>query len=154
MAQRSIQCPSCGTRYAGRHQLATGLNGKSCSNCGTQIFAHLYHQTSSSTANSIMSTQHMKPGKKGMAGPGIYFATNPYPTNRKAQQKGPILQADVYLGKLKNVGYGGNKSLNGKQLAQQRYNSVHIPRNGGWYGAEKVVYNSNQVSHIRRWPYQ
>eukprot|EP01084_Bolivina_argentea_P156408 272584_1 len=146
-----IRCSNCGASYSGKHQLATGLMGKYCSNCDQQIYMHGYHQTSSSAADSITSSQHMKCGKKGMAGPGIYMATNPYATNRKAIQKGPVLQADIYLGKTKTISKNGNSSLNGQKVSQQGYNSVHIPRNGGFYGAEYVVYDSNQVSSIRRW---
>eukprot|EP00483_Globobulimina_turgida_P000985 UN00987 len=151
MAQQRIQCSNCGAKYSGKHQLATGLKGKYCSNCDQQMYAHLYHQTSHDAVNAITSSQHMKPGKKGMAGPGIYFATNPYATNRKAQQHGPVLQADVALGKTKTISNNGNKSLNGHKVNQQGYNSVHIPRKGGFWGAEYVAYNSNQVSSVRRW---
>ena len=146
-----IQCPNCGTTYSGRHQLATGLFGKYCGNCDHQIFAHLYHQTSKDAADKITSSQHMKSGTGGMAGPGKYFATNPYATDRKARKHGATLQADVYLGKSKTISSNGDKTLNGNKVSQQGYDSVHIPRKGGFWGAEHVVYNSNQVSNIRRW---
>eukprot|EP01083_Nonionella_stella_P027895 76818_1 len=147
----TIQCPSCGTKYAGRHQLATGLQGKYCGNCNTKIFSHLFHQTSQSAASAITSSQTMKPGKKGMAGPGIYFATNPYATDRKAQQHGAMLRADVYLGNELTVNKNGNSSLNGRKVANKGYDSVHIPRNGGFWGAEHVVYDTKQVSNIKPW---
>ena len=146
-----IECPNCGAKYLGRHQLATGLLGKYCSSCDHKIFSHLYHQTSSSAADSIVKSQQFKAGSGGMAGPGMYFATNPYSTNRKAQQHGAILKADVYLGKSKTISSNGDKSLNGQKVSQQGYNSVHIPRPGGFWGAEHVVYNSNQISNVRRW---
>ena len=38
----------------------------------------LYHQTSKSNAKSILNSQEMIPGKRGMAGPGIYFAGTKY----------------------------------------------------------------------------
>merc|ERR1712147_13738 len=34
----------------------------------------LFHQTDEKTASIILSTQEMKPGSKGLAGGGIYFA--------------------------------------------------------------------------------
>ena len=146
-----IQCPNCGASYAGRHQLATGIQGKYCSSCDTKIFSHLFHQTSSSSADAITSSQHFKSGSGGMAGPGIYFATNPYATDRKAHQHGSILQADVYLGKTKTISSNGDKTLNGQKVSQQGYDSVQIPRKGGFWGKEYVVYDGNQVSNIKRW---
>eukprot|EP01083_Nonionella_stella_P174854 607213_1 len=113
-----IRCYNCGASYSGKHQLATGLMGKYCSNCGQQIYMHAYHQTSA--ADSITSSQYMKCDKKGMAGPGIYMATNPYATNRKAIQKGTVLQADIYLGKKKTISKNGNSSVNVQKVAQQR----------------------------------
>ena len=60
----------------------------------------LYHQTSLSVANSIVSSQLMMRGNEGLAASGIYFAKTAADTDRKAHEKGVILQATVLLGGL------------------------------------------------------
>lgn len=50
----------------------------------------LYHQTSFDSADKILETNTMLPGKNGLAGGGIYFADNPYDTNRKTLHHGVI----------------------------------------------------------------
>ena len=46
----------------------------------------LYHQTDHPTARIILETQEMKPGSRGRAGGGIYFATTPELTGHKAHK--------------------------------------------------------------------
>ena len=62
-------------------------------NAGTK----LYHQTDLPTAKIILE---MKPGSRGLAGGGIYFATTPELTGHKAHKKGVILEVTVDLGRI------------------------------------------------------
>ena len=104
----------------------------------------LYHQTSQSAANAIISSQKMVCGTTGLAGGGIYFALSADDTNHKAKHKGVILQADVYLGNSKKIQSNGEQ-INVLELYQSGYASILIPRNGSEY----VVYNSLQVKNIK-----
>ena len=148
MSQARIKCPHCNATYNGKHQMSIGLNGKYCSDCGGLIYAHGYHQTSNDAANSILSSQYMRKGNGGIVGAGIYFATNPDATQRKAHQHGSILQADIKLGKTKIV-KGSDLTLNKDKLNKQGYQSVKVLRKGGFWGNELVAYDSTQVSSIK-----
>ena len=146
--ESSYKCPQCGTRYASKFQMSRGLGGYYCSDCNCRIIGELYHQTSPNAANNIVSSQTMKPGTKGLAGGGIYFAQTPYETNHKAHQKGTILKAQVDLGQQKYIGPNGDKYMNGNKLNNQGYDSVRIGRPGG---TEHVVYDSNKVKYVTKW---
>ena len=148
MAQAGYKCPQCGSRYQSKFQMSRGLGGYYCSSCNYRFIAELYHQTSTTAANSIVSSQTMKPGSKGLAGGGIYFAETPYATNHKAHQKGSILKAQVDLGKQKHLGYNGDKYMNNQTLTKQGYDSVRIARPGG---TEHVVYQSGKVKSVSKW---
>ena len=107
----------------------------------------LYHQTKAEYAKNIVSSQKMMRGKpECIAGSGIYFATNPSDTNHKAHNRGVILVAEVKVGKVKTIGKEGDKSLTFTSLLNQGFDSVLVPRDGGY---EYVVYNSDQVSKIK-----
>eukprot|EP00483_Globobulimina_turgida_P001476 UN01478 len=115
---------SCGASYSSKFQMARSINGYACGDCGHVFIRELYHQTSQQSANAILSSQTMRPGKKGIVGGGIYGATNPLDTNHKTHHHGPILKYQVE-------------------------NSVRVAYN--LRGPEYVAYNSNQVKNIRPW---
>lgn len=109
---------------------------------------NLYHQTNFISAYIICKNQKMIRGKSGWAGGGIYFAATDVETNKKAQQRGVILQARVRLGNELHV--SGNESNLKKthftQLEKDGYDSVRIDSKSGY---EYVVYNHDQVSNIK-----
>jgi hypothetical protein len=104
----------------------------------------LYHQTSEEGARSILRSQEFHLGPNGLAGPGIYFTDNPGDTHRKARKHGAILQADVFLGRVKHIPAGGDRSITLENLLADGYDSVEIPRNG----VEYVVYCHDQAINI------
>ena len=91
----------------------------------------------------------MKPGKKGLAGSGIYFATNEQFTAHKAQSHGVILKAYVRLGKILTLEAEGDKGMTPDKLKREGYNSVCIARKVS-SGQEYVVYDPDQVLFIER----
>jgi len=110
----------------------------------------LYHQTSYIAAGKILISQKMIRGTNGLAGGGIYFATNKKDTYHKARQTGVILKCEVRLGNIKTVhpGFVNMNSISNEcylKLLWEGYDSVLIPRSGG---DEFVVYNSDQVVKI------
>jgi len=106
----------------------------------------LYHQTSRENAKKILNKNTMYPGNFGLAGGGIYFATTIEDTNHKAHSKGVVLECQVALGNCKTLGMLGEHQLNVKQLYQDGYHSVLIPRSGDEY----VVYSPSQVLKITK----
>eukprot|EP00039_Didymoeca_costata_P000177 m.44472 g.44472 ORF g.44472 m.44472 type:complete len:259 (+) comp10099_c0_seq1:169-945(+) len=107
----------------------------------------LYHQTSREIANKIIKTQEMKPGTKGLAGGGIYFALTPEDTDGKAHNRGPILKCTVKLGNVKKLGANGDSGMNFEKLFNGDggpFDSVFIRRDR----PERVVYMSDQVIKI------
>jgi len=110
---------------------------------GTQ----LYHQTDEATAEIILKTQEMKPGKKGLAGGGIYFATTEELTGHKALHKGVILRAYVRLGRIKTLDHDGDTRMTLAKLRSEGFDSVCIARKVS-SGHEYVVYDPAQVLYI------
>lgn len=108
----------------------------------------LYHQTSRSAADNIMREQRFARGDSGLAGGGIYFAESPDETEAKAHQHGPVLAADVSLGRIKHI-HGGDSSITYSSLQSEGYDSVCIL--GRSSGKEYVVYNYGQVNNIREY---
>lgn len=106
----------------------------------------LYHQTSKQNAKSILKSGCMYPGVSGLAGGGVYFATNPKDTNHKAINKGVILECEVALGRVKTISPNGS-DIKPKQLYNDGYQSVLIPRSGG---LEYVVYNHEHIISIKK----
>ena len=111
-------------------------------NAGTK----LYHQTDLPTAKIILETQEMKPGSRGLAGGGIYFATTPELTGHKAHKKGVILEVTVDLGKIHTL-VGGDPSITLQKLRSKGFDSVCIARAVS-SGQEYVVYDPRQVLRI------
>jgi hypothetical protein len=92
----------------------------------------LYHCTSEQNAQSIEQSG-FQPGSRGIAGGGIYFAETPADAVRKAHNKGPVLKCRVKLGKMLDVGHGGDSSLDLSAIKKQGCDSVRIPRSGTEY---------------------
>lgn len=115
------------------------------------LVSRMYHQTDAATAKHILNTQTMLPGIKGLAGAGIYFATDPGLTGHKARKKGVILECTVNIGNFKTLGKEGDKGMTRERLRAEGYDSVRIQR-GLDSGQEYVVYESWRVSDIDIYP--
>lgn len=109
----------------------------------------LYHQTDAATARIILQRQEMKPGTKGLAGGGIYFATTAASTSHKAVKQGIILQAYVSLGKILTLEADGDKLMTPEKLNGMHYDSVCIARKVS-SGHEYVVYDPKRVLLIEK----
>jgi len=128
------------------HQAAPNKQEKSfAKKFGTALF----HQTDSATAEIILRTQEMKPGRQGLAGGGIYFATTKELTSHKAHAHGTILKAYVSLGKILTLESGGDNSMTLGKLQSQGFDSVCIARQVS-SGHEYVVYDPERVLLIER----
>merc|ERR1719191_782648 len=112
---------------------------------GTELF----HQTDKATAEIILRTQEMRPGKQGLAGGGIYFATTRELTSHKAHAHGIILKAYVSLGKILTLESRGDKSMTLGKLQSQGFDSVCIARQVS-SGHEYVVYDPARVLWIEQ----
>ena len=109
----------------------------------------LYHATDPTAAEAILSSGIFRCGGGGMAGGGIYFATNCSDTFHKAQARGShrhILQCRVKLGRTKMLPVSGDKSITFEKLLREGFDSVLIPRPGG---DEFVVYKPDQCEPLR-----
>jgi hypothetical protein len=101
-----------------------------------------YHQTGNA-ATLIISSKKLKPGSGGIAGGGIYLATNPNDTMHKAHNFGFLFKVKAKLGNVQKWSPNTiQTNFTFGQLAAQGYDSVLIPRPGG---DEHVVYNEDQV---------
>ena len=103
----------------------------------------LYHQTDHPTAGIILETQEMKPGSRGLAGGGIYFATTPELTGHKAHKKGVILEVTVDLGRIHTL-VKRDPTMTLQKLKSMGFDSVCIARAVS-SGQEYVVYDPRQV---------
>jgi len=110
--------------------------------CGMQ----LYHCTSQCSASAI-KRNGFRCGTSGIVGGGIYFAVSVKDAIRKAHQKGVVLQCRVDVGRVYDVGFNGDISLNLTRINRLGYNSVRIARNGE-PGTEYCVYEPSRVSVI------
>eukprot|EP01006_Ploeotia_vitrea_P009399 TRINITY_DN22029_c0_g2_i1.p2 TRINITY_DN22029_c0_g2~~TRINITY_DN22029_c0_g2_i1.p2 ORF type:complete len:110 (+),score=8.85 TRINITY_DN22029_c0_g2_i1:40-330(+) len=83
-----------------------------------------------------------------MNGGGIYFATCPEHTNRKTQHSGPILECQVWLGRVKTIKKTEcDTKTTWTKLQKEEFDSVKI--GDCWSGAEYVVYNWAQVRSVK-----
>ena len=103
----------------------------------------LYHQTDHPTARIILETQEMKPGSRGRAGCGIYFATTPELTGHKAHKNGVILEVTVDLGRIHTL-VKRDPTMTLQKLKSMGFDSVCIARAVS-SGQEYVVYDPRQV---------
>jgi hypothetical protein len=105
----------------------------------------LYHQTSHENARKILRDKAMKPGSDASyAGSGIYFATTPRATNRKARCTGVILSCKVHLGRVKEICASGDWSPEFWQM-WYGYDSIKIT---SLNGVEYVVFDPKRVKTI------
>ena len=92
----------------------------------------LYHCTSRECADSIQR-HGFRCGSQGLAGGGIYFAESVADASRKAQSHGVVLECEVNLGRVMDVGSNGDNSLSLSSVRGRGYDSVRIPRSGTEY---------------------
>jgi len=112
----------------------------------------LYHQTTPAACRGIMSTG-FRIGRSGLAGPGIYFAQSARSTGYKAEHFGCMIQARVYVGNTKRLGFNGDRGITGAKLLRKGYDSVWMPR-GLPVGTapEWVVYFPDQIANLSSYP--
>ena len=110
----------------------------------------LYHCTDRSSADSICSSD-FRCGSDGIAGGGIYFAVSAQDASRKARRNGVVLECEVNLGSVLDVGFNGDSSLNLARVRERGCDSVRIPRNGD-PGTEYCVYEPSRVRVVRSLP--
>jgi hypothetical protein len=110
----------------------------------------LYHCTSCTDAEKIIA-ERFRCGAGGLTGGRIYSAQSVEDSSRKARQQGVVLVCDVDLGRVMNVGFNGDPSLNISRLNRMGNNSVCIPRKG----TECCVYEPYRVKIVgqRKDPY-
>lgn len=106
----------------------------------------LYHQTSPTIAQKILSTGEFLRGSNGIVGGGIYFAETAQATNLKAQQQGQILKAEILVGNVKVEQYSSLTTYTFTQLAKLGYDTVKVT--GRSTGIEYIIYNYDQVKQI------
>lgn len=113
----------------------------------------LYHQTSHEIGELILK-EGFKPGSRGWCGGAMYFATSPRATITKASglnsNRGFMVEAEVYLGKVKHMPSWCDMQMTGDKLWKEGYDSIVFnPIDGD----EHVIYNSSQVLATRRFPF-
>ena len=91
----------------------------------------------------------MKPGTKGLAGGGSYFAATKEPTGHKAHAHGVILKAYVSLGKILTLEADGDPSMTLAKLSRMGFDSACVARKV-FSGQEYVVYEPSNVLKIKR----
>ena len=114
----------------------------------------LFDGTREKNLNKILG-EGFKPGKKGMFGPGMYFAKN---SSKSAQEKytgrGPdeyvwLLLCEVLLGREKIV-HKARPFMDGEELHRQGYHSIYAKRTPGdgskrVWNDEYVVFDKDQI---------
>lgn len=108
----------------------------------------LYHQTSPEIAALILKS-NFRPGTRGWCGGGIYFATTPEATDKKAigadSHTGAILVAVVDVGTVLQMPPTCDRSITGLAVMEMGYDSIEF--NPG-DGDEFVVYSPDRVTNI------
>jgi hypothetical protein len=119
--------------------------------CGGML---LFHCTTKSNADAIRRNGFTC-GSSGIAGGGIYFAASVEDAARKAHRNGVVLECQVDLGRVHDVGFNGDPSLCLSKVRAKGCDSVRIPRNGQ-PGTEYCVYEPSRVRvvGVRRDPTQ
>ncbi len=108
----------------------------------------LYHETDEAAASSILASQTFRCGRKGIVGPGVYFALNAEDTGHKAEHHGKKLKASVRLGKVLIIEHGQERGWNAMKVRAQGYDSVQINRRGG---VEFCVYDPERITKVERY---
>lgn len=127
----------------GRISLTTSQYNDRRDRINSYVREPFYHQTDLDSATAIIQSDKMLPGHKGIAGGGIYFATNIHNTFHKAKRRGYILKVRLKLGVTDN--WQPNEvhtDHTGEKCLAKRTDSVLIPRPGG---DEYIVYFPDQV---------
>jgi hypothetical protein len=118
----------------------------------------LYHQTDMQACRSIFAHggadgHNFRPGKWGLAGPGIYFAVKAFHTQWKAQKFGCMIEAVVETGKMHEVGFDADKTLTGAKALHQGFDSILIPRGKKPnLTPEVVIYFNDQIVKMTHYP--
>ncbi|CEM31392.1 unnamed protein product [Vitrella brassicaformis CCMP3155] len=146
----TVQCRVPGCKKAHNHY---------CRLCGDKDSDHwasecpkgitLYHQTSIAAGQAIASGRNMQPGTGGLVGGGIYFAATEQETNRKAHHRGCMIEARVYLGKIKQITKTQIFNYTHQSLQQEGYDSIHVTPMVT--GDEYIVFNRAQVKLRKVW---
>jgi len=123
------KCKICGS---GQHR------GNKCEKTTQHNVANGYHQTDEDSLKLILSSNEMKPGAKGAAGGGIYFAVDSKATNWKAHKKGYLIKAKVFVGNALEIKHPGDPNMTEQKMKQEGKDSILIKRNGG---DEIVIHN-------------
>jgi len=109
----------------------------------------LYHQTSPEIAALILKGG-FRPGHAGWCGGGIYFATTPEATKKKAigtnSHLGFIIEAKVNLGRVLQMPASCDQRMNGRKLHRMGFNSIYFDPGDG---PEVVVYSNHRVLSTR-----
>jgi large subunit ribosomal protein L40e len=108
--------------------------------CGGML---LFHCTTKENAAAI-KRNGFRCGSSGIAGGGIYFAASAEDAARKAHHNGVVLECQVDLGRVHDVGFNGDSSLCLVKVRAQQCDSLRIPRNGQ-PGTEYCVYEPSRV---------
>jgi len=110
----------------------------------------LYHITDPNAAKAIEDSGKMYRGSNGMLGPGIYFGEHISVCEKKARKHGYVVEAEVKLGKTKEVSKPGllnylvgSHKFTHNRLLKDGFDSVVCDTPTG---TEYVVYNYDQVS--------
>jgi len=109
----------------------------------------LYHQTSAYAGRLILQNG-FRPGSSGWCGGGIYFALTPEDTYTKAigpqSHQGFMIEAKVNVGRVKYLSSKCDRSLNGRRVSMQRFDSVSFDPGDG---REYVVYSKDRILSTR-----
>lgn len=119
---------------------------------GNKLFP-AFHQTGMQGCRGIVSSNQMRPGSSGIAGGGIYFASDVADTDHKmaGAEGGFMFRCCVLLGNVDEwPATKIDSRITFKKLNESGFDSVHIPRPGG---DEFIVYSHDQVElcEVVRW---
>ena len=110
----------------------------------------LFHCTTKSNAAAIRRNG-FKCGSSGIAGGGIYFAASVKDAAKKSHYNGVVLECELDLGRIYDVGFDGDPSLNLERVRAMTCDCVRIPRNGE-PGTEYCVYEASRVRVVGEQP--
>jgi hypothetical protein len=106
----------------------------------------LYHGTSEWASKKILNFYLMKPGSKGMLGPGIYFAESVEDAHEKAHKNQIILSVEVKVG-IQYCTWEPEKKMNKEKLAELGCNSVRWDSRST--GVEYCIFDPEQIISFR-----
>jgi hypothetical protein len=114
---------------------------------------HVYHQTSIEACQSILK-HGFRHGVPGIIGSGIYFAESPAATGRKTRHYGCMLEVQVRLGRIYDMGKGYlAHPPQGAQLEAMGYDTVTIEDiSRTHFGREYEIFYQDQVADMFAYP--